>query len=572
MKIILIEPNLKHHTGHVYEATKAIEKFLKESSLDYHIIGHRDLAKSKAIQDFDKISCLATASCFETKNFDLVQNYIKEIIKEFNLTTDDLIIITTAHLNELEAIASISNKENSPKFFLQIHQFYPPMLDSDMVTDLNVNLELDYKFKALFKNINWETVRVATTPSDKLNDRLSTLSPYPLESCSVAFNMDIERIIRKDYNSEEKFTVSFLGDGRKEKGLLTVLRFLNQEMEGVSDFGFKIQVQNPRGFTPTELLEITEIVNLLRSRNNIEIIESSLTTDEYRQNLTRSDAIIIPYDLNNYNARLSGITIEAGILGIPVIATKGTLTAGWIKRGELSGIVIDENQAESQINHSILTSLVSLRDLYKDHLDKALIFKEKYIKEYSAVNFMNHILYDEKTQFRPWTKLRTSEVKTRSYPLVSKTFDTFDEIKTFDVFGGNPSVHALALTKDKKVVLVRQFRPGPERVLWDLPGGGLDEGESPEDAGIRELEEETGYFGKAILVNTCETGAYFTMPKYSLIIFDCEKISEPTNSDTGFFDIKLIELDELKNLLNKNVFTMADLIAAYAGLDYLKLL
>jgi len=572
MKIILVEPNLKHHTGHVYEATKAIEKFLKESSLDYHIIGHRDLAKSEAIQDFDNISCLASVSCFETNNFSIAQNYIEEIVEKFNLVQDDLVIITTAHLNELEAITKISNKEKSPKFFLQIHQFYPPMPDSDMVTDLNVNLELDHKFEAVFKNINWGTVRVATTPSNTLNDRLSSLSPYPLESCSVAFNMEINRIIPQDIKSKHKFTVSFLGDGRKEKGLLTILRFLNQNMEEVSDFGFKIQVQNPRGFTPTELIEITEIVNLLKSRNNIEIIESSLTTNEYRENLTRSDAIIIPYDPNNYNARLSGITIEAGILGIPVIATKGTLTADWIERGELSGVVIEENEAQSQINLSILSSLVALRESSKEYSDKALIFKEKYIKEYSAFNFMNHIIYDKKTQFKPWIKLNTSETKTRSYPLISKTFDTTLEIKTFDVFGGNPSVHALALTKDKKVILVRQFRPGPERVLWDLPGGGLDEGESPEDAGIRELEEETGYSGKAILVNTCETGAYFTMPKYSLVVLDCEKISDPTNSDKGFFDIKLIELEYFKNLLNKNVFTMADLLAAYAGLDYLKLL
>lgn len=52
---------------------------------------------------------------------------------------------------------------------------------------------------------------------------------------------------------------------------------------------------------------------------------------------------------------------------------------------------------------------------------------------------------------------------------------------TFDIVVDGPGTAVLALTHDGHVVLTRQFRPGAERVVWDLPGGFvLDEGERVE--------------------------------------------------------------------------------------------
>ena len=48
-------------------------------------------------------------------------------------------------------------------------------------------------------------------------------------------------------------------------------------------------------------------------------------------------------------------------------------------------------------------------------------------------------------------------------------------------------------TPQKKLILVRQYRYPWQTASWELPSGIIDPGESPENAAIREIREETGF-------------------------------------------------------------------------------
>jgi ADP-ribose pyrophosphatase len=87
------------------------------------------------------------------------------------------------------------------------------------------------------------------------------------------------------------------------------------------------------------------------------------------------------------------------------------------------------------------------------------------------------------------------------------------------------------IDSDGKVILVRQYRlPATERLL-EIPAGGANEDESPEDTAQRELREETGYRAGR-LERLC---GFFVSPGYCTefihVFLGTNLVEDPTDGD-----------------------------------------
>ncbi|MFH1791515.1 MAG: NUDIX hydrolase [Candidatus Omnitrophota bacterium] len=91
---------------------------------------------------------------------------------------------------------------------------------------------------------------------------------------------------------------------------------------------------------------------------------------------------------------------------------------------------------------------------------------------------------------------RTVEFETPWFKLISKTLTGMpgkSEEQTYYSVKPDDYVTTVASDKEGRLLLVRQYRPAVEDYTLELPAGHVEKNESPEDAAIRELYEETGH-------------------------------------------------------------------------------
>ena len=105
----------------------------------------------------------------------------------------------------------------------------------------------------------------------------------------------------------------------------------------------------------------------------------------------------------------------------------------------------------------------------------------------------------------------------------------------------------VALTKNEEVVLIQQYRHGIRDVLWEFPGGVVEDEEDPVDGAKRELLEETGYAASQVIevARLYPNPALQTNTLFCYLALDAERVSEQSLDAGEDIEVHLVPLEEV---------------------------
>jgi ADP-ribose pyrophosphatase len=140
---------------------------------------------------------------------------------------------------------------------------------------------------------------------------------------------------------------------------------------------------------------------------------------------------------------------------------------------------------------------------------------------------------------------------------------------TYALVNRKNGVGIVVVTTDNRILLNKEYRYVINDYSWEIPGGGIDEEETPEQAAVRELYEETG-----ISVESLEKiGVFYPLNSFNtetVIIFSTRiEPSVPTTSKSELSEhvaeqryvsfaeaLAMIDNGEINDVLTANALQM----------------
>ena len=143
---------------------------------------------------------------------------------------------------------------------------------------------------------------------------------------------------------------------------------------------------------------------------------------------------------------------------------------------------------------------------------------------------------------------------------------------SFFLLDGSDWINVIAVTTDQMLVVVKQYRFGTSKFELEIPGGIMEKGESPIEAGVRELKEETGYTGINPEYLGCvdPNPAFQTNKCHTILIQNCEKV-DTQNLDPGEdIEVKTISEQNIQKHIDRGTIRHSLVLSAFRLYDIYK--
>ena len=168
---------------------------------------------------------------------------------------------------------------------------------------------------------------------------------------------------------------------------------------------------------------------------------------------------------------------------------------------------------------------------------------------------------------RPWRRTRTELVaEYRVFGIERHEIADGSGKPRMDVntFRMSDWCNVIALTPDDKLVLVWQYRFGTGEMSLEVPGGVIDPGESPLEAAVRELREESGFEAESfeLLTSVEPNPAMQGNLCHAFVARGAVRTSPQQFDELEELEVVLVDLADLPSLLDERVIRHALVVSA----------
>ncbi len=145
------------------------------------------------------------------------------------------------------------------------------------------------------------------------------------------------------------------------------------------------------------------------------------------------------------------------------------------------------------------------------------------------------------------------------------------DITTREIVWHSDCIAVVVIDAESNVIMEKQYRRPAGKILLEIPAGGIDGGETPEEAVRRELQEEIGYLPREII----RLGGFYSAPGYCtefLHLFLAKELvpSRLTAEDTDEIDIIRVPVSEIPALITSGQICDAKSVAGLLQFLYLR--
>lgn len=437
--LVIVDPSLRDFVGHHYEYDRAVVIAARDRGLSPVVLGHAEMA--------DGIGAALPVRKAFTR--DIWQPYPAES----GQTAPERALLAANRIFRQEMEAGLAQTPDAGNRLLFAHMITHRQLfglaefAQRRLAAGRLGLCLLLRYQAsfyehplcerafrIFEELAGKgTIRIVSD-SARLSAQIQRLTSLPVGVVPIPHTVSIEghRPTTAGARARGRLRVVSLGNARDEKGLLEIFQAVRiLEAAGqASRFEFHLQVNNPDAVTAPAIEAFAD-----EGHANAVLYREALDTDDYYALLQSADIVAVPYWREIYEARTSGVFLEAVAASKPVICTGDTWMADQLRFCGAGLLCRNREPAD------FVRQLCRLADDYEGHARKALDGQAAWLERHNPASTLAVVLGEREVDLGgghsraavlyPWGDAleRTAGASVRSNQLAQFLAERFDEVR-----------------------------------------------------------------------------------------------------------------------------------------------